>query len=192
PPGEATVSDKLKLKILEGPGYARNVGLQRVLHNRRFAQAFKAFARRAASLPDAIVADTPTTEAASAAIEFANDRGIPSFLSIRDLWPDTFREQLPKALIPISPILLFPFQRQVRYACRNADSLIGISDEYLSWALEKAGREQRSADGVFPLTYALPPKASNEEVDRQLSIWGIERGKRVVAFVGSWGRTADL
>lgn len=192
PTDEISVSDKLKLRILKGPGYSRNVGLQRVLHNRRFAQAFKAFSRRAAVLPDAIVADTPTTEAASAAIGFARERGIPSFLSIRDLWPDTFKDQLPKAFAPIAPLLQFPFQRQVRFACRNADSLIGISDEYLSWALGKAGREQHSRDGVFPLTYSVPPRASDEEVDRQLSIWGIESGKRVVAFVGSWGRTADL
>src|SRR5690606_5857649 len=116
----------------------------------RFARSFTEYARRSKP-PDIILTDIPTTEGAAAAIAYALEKKMPSVLSIRDLWPDTFGDQLPRPLRPAASILTAPFQWQARFACRNATSLVGISENYLDWALQKAGRERTSRDAVFPL-----------------------------------------
>lgn len=191
-PGEIGLSENLRIRMLAGPGYRRNIGLARIRHNRCFARAFLDFARASPDLPDVLVTDIPTTEAAAAAIGFARERGIASVLSIRDPWPDSFATHLPPVLGPVAPLLIAPFQRQVRIACAHATSLVGTSRSYLDWALRKGARTPSDTDAVFPLAYMPPRGITEEETREQLATWGIDPDRRVVSFVGSWGKSVDL
>lgn len=181
----------LTIEVFRAPGYSGNVSIGRIAHNRAFAEHWRRFADAAAALPDILVTDIPTTEAAEAVVRFAEARGIPTVLSIRDLWPDFFVDYLPPPLRPLARPFVRPLDRQVRYATANATSVLGISEDYLAWGRAKGGRPPSELDRIFPLGYAPRPRPDAAAVtsfrDR------LNLGDRtIVSFVGSWGRTYDL
>lgn len=184
--------ENLTIQILRGPGYQRNVSLRRILHNRHFAAAFRRFATASRERPDVIVADLPTTEAAATAVAFGLEAGIPTVVSICDLWPDFFADFVPSAVRPLARLAIRPLDCQVRFATRNATALVGISPHYLAWGQAKGiGRDRRN-DCVFPLGYRRVSPSKPEETKARLGRLGIPPDKHIVSFVGSWGATYDL
>lgn len=181
----------LEISVLKGPGYARNISLQRIVHNRAFARAFIREATGGTALPDVIVTDIPTTESAAAAVAFAKARNIPAIVSIRDLWPDFFADHAPAISRPFVRALVTPLDSQARYACANADSIVGISERYLSWGLAKADRPRTNRDAILPLGYA-PIRLAPDRADAICKQLGIEQSDRLVGFIGSWGHTYDI
>jgi hypothetical protein len=135
--------------------------------------------------------DLPTTQEAQAVVEFGRKNGIPTVLSIRDLWPDFFLDYLPAPLRPLARPFVGVLDAQARYACANATSLIGISDDYLAWGREKGDRAPNDLDRVFPLGYAARPQPDAAAVSAFRENLGVG-DKPIVSFVGSWGRTYDL
>lgn len=186
-----TPQPNLTIEVFRGRGYSRNVSLGRIAHNRGFAEHWRRYAEAAANLPDVIVTDIPTTEAAEAVVRFAEARGIPTVLSIRDLWPDFFVDYLPALLRPFAQPFVAPLDRQARYTAAHATSLLGISDDYLAWGRAKGGRASNELDRVFPLGYAARPRPDAAAVAAYREQRGLG-GKTLVSFVGSWGRTYDL
>jgi Glycosyltransferase len=181
----------LTISVLDGLGYSKNISLRRIVHNRAFARAFTVESAGATALPDVIVTDIPTTEGAAAAVAFGAKHNIPTIVSIRDLWPDFFADHAPAMARPLVRTLVAPLEMQARYACANADSIVGISDRYLDWGLAKAGRSRSEQDAVFPLGYA-PARISEARAGEICSALGIAASDRVVSFVGSWGHTYDI
>ena len=181
----------LIIEVFRGRGYSRNVSLGRIAHNRGFADRWRRYAEAASVLPEMIVTDIPTTEAAEAVMRFAGARGIPTVLSIRDLWPDFFVDYLPAPLRPVARPFVAPLDRQARYAATHATSLLGISDDYLAWGRAKGARPLNELDRVFPLGYAPRPRPDAAAVAAYRERLGAG-DKALVSFVGSWGRTYDL
>lgn len=186
------LSERLNVRLLRAPGYPRNVSVRRILHNRAFARAFEDDANSAAERPDVIAVDIPTTESAASAVRVAERFGVPSVLSIRDLWPDFFASFVPKPVRPFAAPLLAPMRRQAEQACQGADVLVGISQAYLDWALAKAGRARAPSDAVVPLGYRREMSATGSGADAALAAMGVDPAKSIVAFVGTWGVTSDL
>ena len=193
PGGDQTIAagPNLTIEVLAGPGYARNVSLRRIAHNKRLAQRWRAYAVASAEPPDILLPDLPTTQEAEAAVAFGRENGIPSVLSIRDLWPDFFLDYLPAPLRPLARPFVGVLDAQARYACANATSLIGISDDYLAWGRTKGNRAPNALDRVFPLGYAARPRPDPAAVNAYRQHLGVG-DKTIVSFVGSWGRTYDL
>jgi glycosyltransferase involved in cell wall biosynthesis len=149
-------------------------------------------ARASKQLPDVIVADLPTTDAAAAAVRFGLEAEIPTVVTIRDLWPDFFSDFVPRPLGTLARFALRPLNNQARFACRHATSLMGISEGYLKWGQEKGNRKSAAFDRVSYLGYFRPPPVDGHEFIEALRILDIPLSGRVVSFVGSWGATYDL
>lgn len=193
PGGDQTIhaAPNLTIEVLSGPGYMRNVSLRRIAHNRAFARRWRAYADASAAPPDILLPDLPTTQEAQAAVAFGRKNGIPSVLSIRDLWPDFFLDYLPAAVRPLARPFVGVLDAQARYACANATSIVGISENYLAWGRAKGRRAPSELDRVFPLGYAARPRPDADAVAAFRARLGV--GERaIVSFVGSWGRTYDL
>lgn len=191
PAGSFEPAPNLSIEVLSAPGYSKNISLKRILHNHRFGVMFRQAAMAAVERPDVIIADLPTTEAASTAVAFGREVGIPTIVTIRDLWPDFFADFAPDLLKPVARLGLWPLDRQARFACRHATALIGISRGYLAWGQKKGGRAD-PLDHIFYLGYPRPSIARIEERERLVAELDIPATAHIISFVGSWGATYDL
>lgn len=190
--GEISPEPNLTIRVLPGPGYSSNISLARIWHNRAFAKSFERFARSVSKYPNVIIADLPTTEAAASAVAFGKTRGIPTIVSIRDLWPDFFVDYVPPPLRVFARIATSPLENQARLACRDATSLVGISPSYLRWGQRKGHRKSEAEDRIFPLGYARRVIKDPAKARAVLDRIGVGDGAFVVSFIGSWGQTYDL
>lgn len=195
--GTYELADGLMLELLTGPGYGSNASPKRLLHNwlvgRRAVQRANKIMSKADDKPDIMVLDMPMPDMALQGVLLAERLGIPSVISIRDLWPDFFE----KFLSPTSSRLAFPMiariDHVVKKACKDATSIVGISGGYLDWALQKAARERREEDAIFPLGYSPADlELDQQSARRGLELLGVDFSKSLVCFIGSWGKTYDL
>ena len=193
PGGDQTIAagPNLTIEVLAGPGYSRNVSLRRIAHNRHFAQRWRAYAAASEAPPDILLPDLPTTQEADAVVTFGRENGIPTVLSIRDLWPDFFLDYLPTPLRPLARPFVGVLDAQARSACAHATALVGISEGYLAWGRAKGNRPTNELDRVFPLGYAAQPQPDDAAIAAFRDRMGLG-DKPIVSFVGSWGRTYDL
>ncbi|WP_040587953.1 glycosyltransferase [Allomesorhizobium alhagi] len=190
--GAISPQENLTVEVLNAPGYSRNIGARRLIHNHCFARRFLEVARTSKRLPDVIVADLPTTDAAAAAVRFGLEAEIPTVVTIRDLWPDFFPDFVPRPLGTLARFALGPLNNQAKFACRHATSLVGISEGYLKWGQEKGNRKSVASDRVSYLGYLRPPPNDRHEFIEALRKLNVPLSGHVVSFVGSWGATYDL
>ena len=195
--GSFEIVPKMILELVNGIGYSSNTALKRFLHNhicaRKSRQRAHEIVAKTGRRPDIMVMDMPMPEMAHAGVRLAKEWDIPSVLSIRDLWPDFFTKFLsPTNALLAAPLISF-MDWQIRTACRDSTSIVGISQGYLDWALTKAGHPARDEDVIFPLGYS--PVFEQNKADSLGTLFkskGIDPTKTLVTFVGSWGKTYDL
>lgn len=196
-PGQYVLANGLILELLDGPGYSSNTSPRRFIHNwqvsRRAVNRASKVVQQGHDKPDIMVMDMPMPEMALKGVRLAEQWGIPSVISIRDLWPDFFENFLSPIKAAIARPIIAHMDREVGTACRNATSIVGISEGYLDWALKKAKRERRENDAILPLGYSpMNLDLNQHEARRELEILGVNFSKSLVCFIGSWGQTYDL
>lgn len=194
-PGTYRLDNGVAVELVAGIGYGNNGSPRRLVHNAIVASRFVSRAKRTIARdgsPEIIVADLPMPDSALAGVRLARRLGIPSVVSIRDLWPDFFKTFLSPAKAILASPFIANIDRVSRAACREADQLIGISDGYLGWGLEKAGRARKPTDAIVPLGYAPPGLRDTATGEHALRAKGIDLTKKLATFIGSWGRTYDL
>ncbi len=149
---ELSPATNLKIMLLKGTGYRKNLSLSRIIDHRIVARRFKSAAKDM-PLPDAIVASMPPHDLAYEAVRFARQRNIPVIVDIRDPWPDIFLDVLPKGIKAPAKILLFRDFRMLESALRDATSVVAVSNAFLDWGLAHDKRARRPLDRVFYLGY---------------------------------------
>lgn len=183
----------VRLWLLHGTGYSRNIGVLRLVNHFQLAHEFSRLAAKEQP-PDVIFCCWPSVELGYAAVRYAESLSIPILLDVRDLWPDIFLDAAPPTLRPLAKMALAPYYGMARSAFRRASGIVGISEGYLDWGLEKAGRDRDPNDALFPLGYQAPDltKTSVIEGKENLQSLGIDASRTVCWFLGSFGDTYDL
>jgi glycosyltransferase involved in cell wall biosynthesis len=184
------------IQYLHGCGYKRNISLSRMRENKMVARRFSNLAAQETEPPDVIMASLPTVELALEAVNYGKKRDIPVFLDIRDLWPDVFFDLVPRAVHPLLHLFSLHLEWQLRKACAGASGILGLTDAFVNWGVERAGRYRSNIDQVFPMGYfgnSLSEKRIN--AGRNLSIqFGInpQANDLIVVFFGTLGRCFDI
>ena len=191
--GQACAALGYDLRLLAGGGYRSNVSWRRIRDHQQLAQAFS---EQAPTLPapDLVLCSYPTVGLCEAAVAYARPRGIPVVLDLRDLWPDIFVNLVPPALRRLARGLLAPMFRASRRACEGATALVGITEAFVDWGVDRAGRSRRPADRSFPLAYdfrAMPAEALQAARDKWTAL-GIAAGGKTLCFFGTLGRQFDI
>ena len=176
------------IRFLKGPAYSRNVGPMRLLNHYMIGRQFRNIAHLETP-PDIIIASYPTIELSYYAMRLAYSFGVPGILDVRDLWPDIFIDAIPYPFRFFGRMLLKPLFRRASAAMQQATALIGVSQNYLDWALQYAQRPAGPNDCVITLGH---PEPSSKVGERVPSSWGVRDDSSVVLFVGSFGSTYDL
>ena len=190
------VTENYSIQYVKSTGYKKNISLARLKDNRVMAKNFAKLVEHEKCFPDVIIVSIPTAELACEAIRFAKSRGIPVVLDVRDLWPDFILESVPAVLKPFAYIGLLPLIRTTRWVFRNADAVVGLTDDFVNWGLSYANRKRGPLDRVFPMGY-IKKRLNDEEKAEGNIFWesyniGAHDGILNVVFVGSLGRTSDL
>lgn len=185
--------ESFRLRLIHGPGYKNNISLARIHHQRHFAERFIRLAEKSPK-PDLIISTVPTIESAYAAAQYAGKRNIPFLVDIRDLWPDEIRDLAPSFLRPLAEQLLRKSYSRMRQICRSATGILAVSESYLRYGLQFAGRHKGPTDCVFPLTCLPPLQGSDNEQDAQIQCerLGIDKNKFVICFFGTIGQFFNL
>lgn len=157
-----TISDRYRIRPLDGPSYATNLSLARVRHYRALAANF-AVSADAQESPELILGSLPSPELCEAGMRFAKRRGVPFVVDIRDPWPDIFADYFHPSLRWMLWPVVQHYRRRVRSIMTGADRIVAVSDSMLGWGVEYAGRTRRDTDEVFFIGY-------NKQADRQVVV----------------------
>jgi glycosyltransferase involved in cell wall biosynthesis len=194
-----TITDlqkNLRVILMHGRGYKRNVSLARIMDHRDVAKRFRSLATREATLPDIIVSAFPTIELSSVSVEFGISRSVPVVVDVRDLWPEVFYDSLPVPLHPIAKRVSYPFYASAKKTFQNATAISGATDEFIDWALALGNRERSRLDRSLPFGYTSEA-SSQAAIEKAEAFWK-DRGLSdsaegsIICFFGYIGRQFDF
>ncbi|MDA7774815.1 glycosyltransferase family 4 protein [Pseudomonadales bacterium] len=189
---DLTTPEGAKIVLLESPAYAKNVSVRRLWNHIQLLRSFNIYSKNAVA-PNVILCSFPPVELSWAAVRYGKRNNIPVIVDVRDLWPDIFSDAVPSWLKPLAKLALTPLNLMTRSLFESATEITGVSNGYLAWGVEKSGRKQRENEKAVPLAYKSEKKLSvGNETAASLSALGVDSTKRIVLFIGSFGRTYDL
>lgn len=181
--------DEYIIVTLRAIGYRAHVSLRRMVDQWWTGRDLRRRSRRERS-PDVICCGLPTLELATASRALGRRHGCPVVLDIRDLWPDIFVDVVPERLRPLARPLFRPMERMANRSCESAAAIIGITDEFVQWGVDRAGRDRTDRDLAVPLACVRPEAGIVED-----AFWegiGVDPRRPIVAFVGSFNRNFDF
>lgn len=190
-----TVNDNLKMIVLKGKGYNRNVSLNRIIDHNQISKKYAKYANKEPK-PDIIVASFPTLGLCQACIRYGKENNVPVIIDYRDMWPEVFIEIIPKPFRIFARLMLFFLFQKTNRVFRNSSGIIGITDEFLQIGLKKAKRLKTFSDSVFPLGY-LENQYTDYDYAHAKEFWrnqGITDSKGIIniCFFGTIGYQFDL
>ncbi len=188
-------SENLEIRLIPSCGYKRNIGLARFIDHAQLALSLKKMLKQDNDLPDVAFIGYPPIEPAAVMARWLLSHRVPTILDVKDQWPSFFLEAVPKILRPIGRIVLWPYFYLARRAMRETTCLSSMSNSYLDWAREFAGRSQTNMDGVFPLT-TPSNQATFAQLEEARNWWDgkgvLANGTPRVCFVGSHSPAFDF
>lgn len=190
-----TVNDNLKMIVLKGKGYRKNVSLDRIIDHNQISKKYEKYAKKERK-PDIIVASFPTLGLCQACIRYGKENNVPVLIDYRDMWPEVFIEIIPKPFRVFARLMLFFLFQKTDRVFRNSTGIIGITDEFLQIGLKKANRLKTFSDNVFPLGY-LENQYTDNDYSHSKEFWknqGISDTKGIIniCFFGTIGYQFDL
>jgi glycosyltransferase involved in cell wall biosynthesis len=187
-PRTVTISPLLKIRLIDSPGYIRNIGLGRLWDHFVMAYNLSVDLKAVSDLPDIAFVGYPPIEVASLMMRWLRIRGIPSIVDIKDQWPAIFVDALPERLRWLGKILLIPYFYYGKRALRDAVAFSTISNGFLRWALIFANRDRVKGDMVVSLTSTdeCPTAVDLVEAGQWWDALGVDfRSPQRFYFVGS-------
>lgn len=192
---EILVNPRLIIRLLHGGGYSSHASLKRIRDHRRIAAKFSSMAPQLPK-PDLLLCAYPTIELSLASVRYGLEHNVPVVLDIRDMWPDIFLDLVPHPLKSLAARFLWRKFEDAQTACAGATAITGITDAFVEWGLEKAGRPKTTLDRSFPMGYVsrLPSREKILDAEQFWDDQGITRDSDnfTVCFFGTLGRLQDL
>lgn len=188
-----SVKPGLTVWQLSGVPYGRNVSIARLRNHHQVARRFSALAATQPQ-PDVVLSSLPTLELCDAAVAFGRSRSVPIAIDIRDLWPDVIFEMLPQPVRAVAPYAAPWMRRQLKRSASGAAAILGVTDEFVRWGLDHAGRERSQLDRAFPMGYSgrTPDDDDRRRADASWDAYGLRPDQFVICFFGTLGWMFDF
>lgn len=132
---ESASRGRLKVKLIQESGYAKNVSLARVKSHAVFVKNFERWLQ--ACRPgeqDVVVSAYPLIATNILLGKHKTRLGYKLIIDVQDVWPESFSSVVP--LLKKIPHNLLPFSSRANAAYRHADGLVAVSQTYLDRAKE--------------------------------------------------------
>lgn len=185
------VRENYEIRPLRTVPYRRNIGLGRIASEWLVARQFQSTVESCAP-PDLIFCSLPTPKLCRVAAEYGLRRGVPVVVDIRDLWPEAQAQLAPPSLRPAARLILRHEFSHLRFACRHAAALSGITDEFVDWGLRHGGRARSALDFAFSLS-PPPDDVTEQQKASAATYWDslglyADPASLTICFLGVLGR----
>jgi glycosyltransferase involved in cell wall biosynthesis len=192
---DLVVSPSLHIRLIDSPGYIRNIGFGRLWDHYVLARNLGKRLRAISELPDVAFIGYPPIETAYVMSKWLSKNSVPYILDVKDQWPEIFVNPLPTFLKPLGRLMLWPYFYFGRQAMKNASGISAMASGFLDWAVSFAGRTRNKSDYVVPLT--TPIGSNSEEELISAGKWWDEKNVFVdqafrVSFIGSHTTAFDM
>ncbi len=123
-----------KITFIPTPEYKKNVDIKRVVSNIFAAKNVGKYLNEHIKEYSAVYCSIPANNVASKVSEICKRNSVPCVIDIEDLWPEAMSMVIKNKFI--SKILFHSFYRDAENAYKNADGIIGTSEDYTDRAFK--------------------------------------------------------
>ena len=175
-----------KITFIDAPAYKKNVDLKRVYSNKVAAYNLKKYLEKNIDGYDAVYVSIPANNIAAMVTTMCKKHGVKVVVDIEDLWPEAMSMVIKNKFV--RNLVLWPFTRDAEIAYKNADGIIGTSEDYTDRAFKKRERNI-PAETVYV-------GCNLEEFDAGVAKYGSEiikpEGEFWVTYAGSISTSYDI
>lgn len=157
-----TYSSLLTIKLISSSGYRAHKSLVRFWDHLQLAYNLKKMLR-GQNPPDVAFVGLPPIEAAWVISNWLNRLQIPFLVDIKDTWPENYVDYFPRKIRFVAKIVFFPLFAMRNWTLKNANGLVSITENFLSWAQSVSRTKPKGFDYVAPLVPSARIHTSLEE-----------------------------
>lgn len=128
-----------KITFIDVPAYKKNVGIGRVMSNRTAATNVNGYLLAHIKEYNAVYVSIPANNIAAIVTKICRRNNVPVVVDIEDLWPEAMSMVIKSKLI--RTVLLHSFVRDAEITYRNANGIIGTSEDYTERAFKKRAKD---------------------------------------------------
>ena len=187
--------DNYQQQFINSPSYTYHVGWKRHVNHTKLADEFIRLAELSET-PDVINVCNVPLELCHATIVYGEKYNVPVIIDVRDLWPDSYVNFIPKWLSPLQkPALWFLNMvfRKVTRSYTKATALTAITRPILDWGLQKVPRKKTPLDTVFPMAYpSLLQDIGNSDSAMIRAKFGASKNSLIACYSGNIGFQTDF
>lgn len=166
------------------PSYKKNLDIRRIYSNKVAEHRVMEYLETQEY--DAIYCSIPANNIAAKVGEYCKKKEIPFIVDIEDLWPEAM--EMVFNIPIIKNILFYPFKRDAERTYKNADAVVGTSDEYTQRAFKYNNRTIESRTvyvGCDLDAFDKGVKKYSDEINKPNDeFW--------VTYAGSIGKSYDI
>ena len=127
-----------EITFIDAPAYKKNIDIRRVLSNRVAAKNLKEYLLLHVKEYNAVYVSIPANNIAAMVTTICKNNHVPVVVDIEDLWPEAMSMVIRSKLV--RKLSLWPFTRDAEVAYKNADGIIGTSEDYTDRAFKNRER----------------------------------------------------
>jgi glycosyltransferase involved in cell wall biosynthesis len=146
-------SENLEVRLVSSRGYKSHIGLSRLFDHAQLAVKLKKELKNQTP-PDVAFIGYPPIETAWVMTNWLSRRKVPSMVDVKDAWPEIYVQSLSPKLKTIALALLWPYTLMMKSIFRKSLGINSVTEDFLSWSLNKIPRLKTSFDHVTYLTSA--------------------------------------
>ena len=187
-------SNLLTIKLISSSGYKTHKSLVRFWDHLELAYNLRKMLRDQ-SPPDVAFVGLPPIEAAWVISHWLKKLQIPFLVDIKDTWPENYVDLFPRRIRSVAKILFLPLFVMRNWTLRNANGLVSITENFLSWARLVSRTKTKGFDCVAPLVpserihTSLEQLAAEDWLDKNHIL---DDGTTRAYFVGSLNSVFDF
>jgi glycosyltransferase involved in cell wall biosynthesis len=165
---EIEVSPLNKTILVPTSGYEKNISLDRIKSENEYAsKIYKHW--KDESCPDVIIMGDPSLFISKSIKKIVKESNCLLVLDIGDLWPELFHIILPKYLEYFGKIIFAPLYFRRKKLYRNADAIIGFTQNYLELARKIAPKlPKNQTETVYFGMNVTEQRSENELTDNSI------------------------
>ncbi len=127
------------ITFIDAPAYKKNIDIIRVYSNKVAERRLKKYLSDNITRFDAVYVSVPANNIAATVTTMCKKNGVKVVVDIEDLWPEAMSMVIKSKVL--RKLLLWPFTRDAEIAYKNADGIIGTSEDYTERAFRKRPKD---------------------------------------------------